>query len=83
MEENTNSNTGIKIITHPRSFGFEFRNQLLQGTLLNVGGKNDIFFFFAGKEYENSESFSKELNVTPEESTQLNEKINKIINSKY
>lgn len=71
-----------KIITHPRSFGFEFRNELLQGTLQNIDGRNDIYFFFAGKEYENSESFSKELNVTPEESNQLNEKINKIVNGK-
>jgi hypothetical protein len=69
-------------ITHPRSFGFQFRDSLLNGTLQNINGTNDIFFFFAGKEYENSAVFSKELNITNEESAILNEKINKIVNTK-
>ena len=76
------NNNNPTVITHPRSFGFQFRNELLQGTLQNINGRNDIFFFFACKEYSDSATLSKELNITPEESNKLNEKINKIVNCK-
>lgn len=70
-----------KIIkTHPRSFGFEFRNMLLEGTLQNVDGKNDIFFFFDGQQYPDGLSFGQANNITEQESQFINTQINNLIN---
>jgi hypothetical protein len=65
--------------TLPRSFGFDFRGEFLQGTLQQVGNNTDIFFFYAGKEYENGVSLTTSLNITNEESQELNNKINSFL----
>ena len=72
----------MNIITHPRSFGFEFRNSLLQGTLQNKNGANDIFFFFNGQEYPDSASFNSAIQPNQDETQFINSQINKLINGK-
>jgi hypothetical protein len=65
--------------TLPRSFGFNFRGGFLQGTLQQTGNNTDIFFFYAGREYESGASLTTSLNITNEESQELNDKINSLM----
>lgn len=72
----------MNVITHPRSFGFEFRNSLLQGTLQRKDNKDDIFFFFNGQEYPDMANFGQLNQITQDETQFINSQINKLLNSK-
>jgi len=65
--------------TLPRSFGFNFRGEFLQGTLQQKGNNTDIYFFYSGQEYESGSSLTASLNITNEESQELNNKINSFL----
>jgi len=66
--------------TLDRSFGFDFRNLLLNGTL-QQSGKNEleIYIIYDNKEYESFGEFVKAIQPTQPEQDELLEKINKLI----
>ena len=72
------------IQTLPRSFGFSFRGNLLQGTLINLNPgqtsvQTDVHTFWAEKEFQNLQDFFSEVCPTQEEQAEILNTINKLI----
>lgn len=66
----------------PRSFGFDFRDELIQGTLLQdpSNGRIDIYVFYKGEEFACMNDFHLKHSPSQEEIKNLNDKINNFIN---
>jgi hypothetical protein len=70
--------------TLSRSFGFQFRNSDLQGTLINLNPgqasvRTDVYTFWAEKEFQNLQDFFSEVCPTQEEQAEILNTINKLI----
>ena len=62
-----------------RSFGFLFRDKLLQGSIYH-NGSIDVHFFYEDEEFESTEKFTLKYSLTPEEQKIITDKVNGLIN---
>lgn len=73
-----------KMKTLNRSFGFTFRDELFQGTLLQdpSNGRIDIYCFYKNEEFACMNDFHAKHSPNQDEVQYLNAKINDFINKK-
>ena len=67
--------------TLPRSFGFNFRNILFNGTLLQGPNGNDVYVQYNSAEYPSLQEFFTSIQPSKEEQDSILEKINSLIKS--
>ena len=65
-----------------RAFGLQFRGALLEGSAYQIENRIEVYFFFNGNEYENTQMFNTQNNVTQDEAAYLNSEINKLLSKK-